>query len=200
MWLPTQFMYRFEKNGTPTALKDFIEEITPYDQWKPSRNALGFVEELKGGFQNAIGKDFFVDNFTIQKDKNTLFCLFFFTPHIRGFEKMLESKWKIDSENGRGWKYSWSQQNLFAEQTTNKLEYALERFLSKTARSNGEIYEFTLRSGFLPKHATEIFSAWQEVSKISVLLPNGQNARKKSFYISYTNYRDAYSKVNIRLN
>ena len=84
LWLPTQFMYRFEKNGTPTALKDFIEEIIPYEEWNKSSNVWNFVEELKKGFQEAIGNDFFVDNFTIQKDSNTVFCLFFFTSHIKG--------------------------------------------------------------------------------------------------------------------
>jgi three-Cys-motif partner protein len=34
LWLPTQFMYRFESNGTPQALKDFIEELVPYKNWK----------------------------------------------------------------------------------------------------------------------------------------------------------------------
>jgi three-Cys-motif partner protein len=106
LWLPTQFMYRFANNGTPEALKDFITEIIPdFDTWKPG-NVWHFIAELKKGFQNFLGDNFFVDTFTIQKDANTVFCLYFFTSHIKGFEKMLEAKWEIDKENGRGWEYN----------------------------------------------------------------------------------------------
>lgn len=106
LWLPTQFMYCFESNGTPLALKDFLGEIVPYKDWKISDSVWFFIEQMKNGFQNAVGLDFFVDNFTIQKDSNTVFCLFFFTSHIRGFEKMLEAKWEIDTEQGKGWNYT----------------------------------------------------------------------------------------------
>lgn len=34
LWLPTQFMYRFSRNGTPEALLSFIEELTDYKEWK----------------------------------------------------------------------------------------------------------------------------------------------------------------------
>lgn len=34
LFLPTQFMYRFDANGTPEALIDFIDELTEYKNWK----------------------------------------------------------------------------------------------------------------------------------------------------------------------
>jgi len=199
LWLPTQFMYRFEKNGTPTALKDFIEEIIPFEQWNQSKNVWSFVQELRNGFQDSMGKKFFVDNFTIQKDNNTVFCLFFFTSHIKGFEKMLESKWKIDTEEGKGWDYSGNLPSLFHEQKTNVLAEKLENYLESVGRTNGEIYEFTLRQGFLPKHTVEVFIDWQNTDKIDVVLENGSKARKKSFYISYKNFKTEFSKVTIKI-
>jgi three-Cys-motif partner protein len=201
LWLPTQFMYRFEKNGTPKALKDLIEEIVPYKEWKQSDSVWRFVDEMKAGFQKGVGDDYFVDHFTIQKDRNTVFCLFFFTSHIKGYEKMLESKWQIDDEFGKGWNYSGNQNTLFSQQKTNPLEEKLLAYLSAEPRMNGDVFEFTLRQGFLPKHTNEIFTTWQQNGKLEVILSNGKPARKRAFYIAYKYYKDKneYQKVTYKL-
>ncbi len=199
LWLPTQFMYRFEKNGTPTALKDFIEEIVPFEKWETSDNVWSFVVQMKDSFQNAMGEEFFVDYFTIQKDSNTVFCLFFFTSHIKGYEKMLEAKWEIDTEQGKGWEYTGNTPSLFYEQKTNSLVEKLEPYLRSKPRTNGEVYEFTLRQGFLPKHCVEIFIDWQQNQKLKVILENGKNARKRSFYLNYKNYKEDFNKVTISI-
>lgn len=198
LWLPTQFMYRFEANGTPLALKDFIEEIVAFDKWQSSDNVWSFVKELKLGFQNALSQKHFVDNFTIQKDNNTVFCLFYFTPHIKGFEKMLEAKWELDTEQGKGWNYYGNNPSLFFQQKTNLLEERLLEFLKDKLKTNGEVYVFTLRQGFLPKHANEIFYNWQQNQRLKVKLQNGENARKRSFYISYEHYKNDFSKVTFK--
>jgi three-Cys-motif partner protein len=122
LWLPTQFMYRFATNGTPESLKDFITEIIPNFSEMNADNVWNFIHSLKHGFQEYIGKQSFVDTFTIQKDSRSVFCLFFFTSHIKGYEKMLEAKWEIDTEFGKGWDYSGNQLSIFHEQKTNPLE------------------------------------------------------------------------------
>lgn len=199
LWLPTQFMYRFASNGTPEALKDFIVELIPnFNEWRPG-NVWNFVLQLKEGFQAFLGDKFFVDIFTIQKDINTVFCLFFFTSHIKGFEKMLEAKWEIDTEQGKGWDYSGNQPSLFHDQKTNPLEEKLREYLKNKKRFNGELYEFTLRQGFLPKHANEVFYNLQNNNELVVLTANGEKARKKSFYIAYNYYKDDNKKVNFNL-
>jgi three-Cys-motif partner protein len=201
LWLPTQFMYRFDTNGTPESLKDFIDELVPYKDWKETDNVWGFISQLKEGFQSVLGDNFFVDTFTIQKDVNTVFCLFFFSSHIKGFEKMLEAKWEIDTEQGKGWDYAGNQPSLFHEHKTNPLEERLIGFLNTQKRYNGEIYEFTLKQGFLPKHTNEIFYNWQNNDKLEVLTNTGEKARKKSFYISYNYYKnkDEKKKVTFKL-
>jgi len=198
LWLPTQFMYRFEKNSTPKALKDFIEELVPYEKWNESRNSREFVEELRDGFQNAIGDSFFVDNFIIQKDPGTTFALFFFTPHIKGFEKMLESKWEVDNEHGTGWSYNSNQLSLFTENKVNPLAEKLREFLSAKERTNGELYFFTIKQGFLPKHINEILRDWQNTSKIDVKNVDGSRVRRSAFYINYQNYRKNHSRITIQ--
>jgi three-Cys-motif partner protein len=199
LWLPTQFMYRFAENGTPEALKDFIEELVKYKDWKKNDNVWNFIFQLKEGFNACLGNKYFVDTFTIQKDINTVFCLFFFSSHIKGFEKMLEAKWEIDTEQGKGWNYTGNQPSLFHEQKTNPLEESLNAFLKNNQRTNGEIYDFTLRLGFLPKHTNEVFYNWQNTDKLDVTTSTGEKARKRSFYIAYNYYRDDNKKVTFKL-
>lgn len=200
LWLPTQFMYRFESNGTPPALIDFIEEMVPYDKWKQSSNPWDFIEELKIGFQKTMSEDFFVDNFSIQKDKNTVFCLFFFSPHIKGFEKIIEAKWKIDTEYGKGWNYTGNQPSLFHDLKTNGLEEKLIQYLKESDRTNADIYEFVLRCSFRPKHAKEVFSALQKQGVLIVEEADGTPARRNSFYITYEYFHKEPSKVKFKLN
>jgi hypothetical protein len=164
----------------------FIEELTDYKEWKKNDSVWKFIAQLKIGFQNYLGDQYFVDNFSLQKEENTVFCLYFFTTHIKGFEKMLEAKWEIDTDQGRGWKYSDSsiQVSLFEEAFTNELEDRLKNYL-KEKRFNGEVFEFTLRQGYLPKHTKQIFQQWQNNNLLDVNLANGQKARKNSFYLKY---------------
>lgn len=199
LWLPTQFMYRFADNGTPEALKDFIEEITQYKGWKQNDNVWSFIAQLKNGFQEYIGNNYFVDTFTIQKDVSTVFCLFFFSSHIKGFEKMLEAKWDIDTEQGKGWDYTGNQPSLFHEQKTHPLEIKLQDFLKDNKKYNSDVYEFTLRQGFLPKHTNEVLYNWQNENKIDVIMASGTKARKKSFYVSYDYYKNDKKKVFYKL-
>jgi len=196
LWLPTQFMYRFASNGTPEALKDFITEIIPkFNEWRPG-NVWSFISEMKQGFQDFLGNNFFVDTFTIQKDTNTVFCLFFFTSHIKGFEKMLEAKWEIDTEYGKGWDYTGNTPSLFHEHKTNPLETKLKEFLRSKKCYNGELYEFTLRQGFLPKHTNEICYNWRKEGKLSVIKADGTEiTNKRHTYLSYKYFKEESQKV-----
>jgi hypothetical protein len=112
---------------------------------------------------------------------------------------MLEAKWEIDTEQGKGWDYAGNQPSLFHAQKTNPLEEKLREFLNGNKRHNGEVYEFTLRLGFLPKHTNEIFYNWQNNDKIDVVTATGEKARKKSFYVAYNYYRDENKKVSFKL-
>ena len=199
LFLPTQFMYRFNEAGTPEALKDFIDEMVPFNEWKKSDSVWKFINQLLDGFRNFLGPDYFVDSFTIQKDANTVFCLFFFSSHIRGFEKMLEAKWKIDQEYGRGWEYSGNEPSLFHEQKTNKLEDLLILYLKESERSNGEVHEYTLRNGFLPTHATQVLTALAETKGFRISRGDGEKPRKKAFYINYKSYKEEYGKIKIKM-
>lgn len=199
LWLPTAQMYRFEENGTPEALYDFLDDmdIEPYKQRK---SIWKFIDRLKQGFNSTVGEDFFVDTFSIKKDEKTVFCLYFFTSHIRGFEKMMESKWSIDEEFGRGWEFTGNNPSLFVEHKTNKFEEQLRNYIKSGRRYNSDIFTFSLQNSHLPSHATEILADWQSNGMVDVLLKDGTPARKNSFYVKYRrkdhpDYQKVYFKI-----
>lgn len=102
LFLPTQFMFRFERKGRPKSLHKFIEELIPENQWTNSHTGIDFIENLTNAFMHKLGHKHFVDSFIITRDVNQFFCLFFFTSHPYGFETMLNAKWLLD-EKVRSW-------------------------------------------------------------------------------------------------
>lgn len=199
LFLPTQFMYRFDEKGTPEALIQIIEELVDLEKWEASNSVYKFIEQFKEALKSYLGSDFFVDTFTIEKDAATVFCLFFFSSHIRGFEKMLETKWQIDEDEGKGWSYE-KTGNLFADFKTNPLEEKLVNLISRNDKvHNGAIYEFTLRNGFLPTHTVEIFNSLQLKGNLEVLSVIGEKIRKGAFYINYENFKNFPEKVYFKM-
>ncbi|MFN8365798.1 MAG: three-Cys-motif partner protein TcmP [Candidatus Kapaibacterium sp.] len=186
LFLPTQHMYRFSKKGTPQSLIRLLDELIDIEQWKISTSAYDFIQQLTNALRTFLGTRYFVDTFTIEKDPQTMYCLFFFSSHIRGFEKMLEAKWEIDSEQGRGYSYEKSI-GLFASLKIDPLADKLQLWLKECVRHNGEVYEFGLQHGFLPKHVNEVLTDWQEHGLIEVRTEDGKAVRKKAFYINYDN-------------
>lgn len=199
LFLPTQFMFRFEKKGAPESLKKFINELVPKDKWPNSSTGIDFIENLTEYFRKAVGDNFFVDSFIITRDKNQFFSLFFFTSHIYGFDRMLEAKWEIDKEEGRGWYYE-KTLSLFNSRplkpNTVKFEEALISFLKEDLKTNGEIYEFTIRNGHLSGHANDILTRLQNEGIIEVQ-SNSTTPRRGSFFINYKDYRDNYDKIKV---
>ena len=202
LFLPTQHMFRFERKGAPKALHSFIEELVPLNQWPNSHTGIDFIENLKSAFRDYLGIEYFVDSFIITRDKNQFFCLFFFTSHIYGFDKMLEAKWEIDSEEGRGWSYKNPDAlTLFTPSFTtkvNKLEVFFRSFL-KESRTNAEIYEATLHQGFRPTHAVEVLKGLASQNLLNVTSNDGHKWRKGAFYINYGDYCNRPNQISIQL-
>jgi three-Cys-motif partner protein len=200
LFLPTQFMFRFEKQGTPECLVDFISELMPVEQWPASETGIDFIENLTEAFRKTLGEHF-VDSFIITRDKNQFFCLFFFTSHIYGFDRMLDAKWTIDEEEGRGWQYE-SENTLFNQTEKKANTYKFERKLIdflKTEKTNSQLYQFTLHNGHLPSHTNEILIKLQDEGKLTALKNDGTKARKSSFYINYKDYKNEPSKIKLKI-
>jgi three-Cys-motif partner protein len=200
LFLPTQFMFRFETKGTPVSLKDFISELMPAEEWPSSETGVEFIEKLTYSFRKAFEGSTFVDSFIISRDLNQFFCLFFFTNHIYGFDRMLEAKWKLDEEEGRGWHYK-QESDLFCQiekqANTSKYESNLRDFLS-IPRTNGQIYRFQLDNGHRSLHTNDILKKFQAEGKLNIFNKDGSVGRKSAFYICYKNYKDEPDKITIK--
>lgn len=197
LFLPTQFMYRFSENGTPESLSTFIEELGL--EFSSKESGISFIEKIKEGFRGRLSADHFVDSFIIQREKNQFFALFFFTSHILGFERMLKAKWSIDEHEGRGWQPK-AQADLFTiieeDPEIRPLEDRLKEYIKAKPRSNREIYEFTLRSGFLPSHAINVLNSLNIVVKSGI----GAKVRKGAFYLNSRDWKNNPDKITIELN
>lgn len=199
LFQPSSFLFRFSEKGTPEALSGFMEELSKGNPWPSGLDAMGYIQHTKKLLRQRLTGTHFVDSFTIQKDPKTIYCLFFFTGHIRGFEKMLEAKWKFNRETGQGWHYSSAagENDLFDRPTaqTHTLEKALnERLQGGGFVTNAEIYRVTLENGFLPKHSKEILTAWQKSGTIHVEPPP---PRSGVFYLDYKEHEKKSRIVKI---
>ncbi len=206
LFLPISYMYRFAKkslrsNDFPGGipLQEFLTPLIKYNyEINEVNSPYDFISQLKESFKRFLNKySIFVDTFTIERDSQNIYCLFFFTPHILGFEKMLETKWKIDEQQGRGFRLNKEQESLFTEIEMSSYSDELKDFiLQGKGKTNSDLYIFGLRKGFLPKHTKHILKDWQDNnSKFKVYLSNGKEARKNSFYISYKNYGNNPRKI-----
>ena len=115
---------------------------------------------------------------------------------------MLEAKWKLNSATGRGWHFSDALDSdpLFSlEAQTSELERVLDKLIRDgNGVSNVEIFDATLRAGFLPKHANEVLKSWQNFGKITAEPSDPRPVRKGAFYLNYENFKNRDRRIIIR--
>ncbi|QDH78732.1 three-Cys-motif partner protein TcmP [Echinicola soli] len=204
LFLPTQFMFRFERKGAPECLKKFIRELLPEREWPNSHTGIDFIENLKSAFRSHLGNEYYVDTFIIKREANQYFCLFFFTSHIYGFEKMLEAKWQVDKNEGRGWDFNANgSMSLFVDQVSqarvNKLEASLLSHL-KIPRTNVDLYWFILHEGFRTVHGNDVLKRLSREGKINVTPVGGEKTRRGAFYLGHDYYKDNLAKILVKSN
>ena len=200
LFLPVSHMYRFAhksisdedfKGGAP--LKEFLESVIELsEESEIPKNKIKFIEYLKQSFKNFLSElSIFVDTFTIERDKQNIYCLFFFTPSVLGFEKMLEAKWKLDESQGKGFTF-FSGPCLFSELELSDYPERLEDYIKRSKKiNNADVYLFGLKNGFLPKHTRKVFKSWQNSNNgFKVSQEDGTPTRRSSFYISCKNHSD----------
>lgn len=188
LFLPTQFMYRFEKKSTPECLYNFLTEVMTEEELGKSNSGIDFIHNLRDGFGANLKGKHYVDSFIITRDTNEYFALFFFTSHLYGFEKFLEAKWNIDEEEGRGWSPQFDAVDLFSiietQAITDKFEEQLIQFLSKL-RSNIEIHHFTIENRHLTTHTVPILKKLQNSNNLIIHTTDKSKPRKGAFYIGW---------------
>ena len=124
--------------------------------------------------------------------QSNYFALFFLTSNVYGFEKILETKWKLDEKDGNGFELP-KQASLFddleAEEHKriifNKLLERTVSYLRSGEKTNQELYFFALTNEFLPKHMAEVLSALRQNGRLEIKEIAGcKSAMPGAFYIN----------------
>lgn len=200
LFLPISHMYRFaEKSindpfpgGYP--LRNFLTELFGKNL-STFNSVYDFIIRLKNQFRVYLQpQEVFVDTFTIERDSSNVYCLFFFTSHIRGYEKMLGAKWRIDPNRGKGYTKN-KTLSFFSEIEISGYDQKLYTYIAESPyRTNKELYEFGLMNGFLPKHTNKILRKWKDGGEIQVFPLDNKTVR--GFYINYGSNRTVGFKIS----
>ncbi len=209
LFLPISHMQRFtnvamQDDDSVTQyepLRTFVYSFFPNDDHPIRQNTVKAKEYIQYIADALKFEDkYYTTSYYIERDKANIFALFFMSSNIFGFEKILETKWKLDEEHGGGFRIPDKDQTLnmfadeFAIETKNENARKLRSILIdalKTPKTNNEIYELVLRNEFLPKHANEVLKEMQDGNAKFIVLnyKTGDKARKNSFYLSHKYYK-----------
>lgn len=214
LFLPISPMQRFTAKAVDSEeapylpLKTFVESFFPYDH--PIKNGKLSVSEYIDCVKDALkfGK-YYSTSFAIERDASNRYALFFISSHIYGFEKILEVKWQMDEDEGRGFSqpelnptfslFQDEEKRIAQEENYSKLEILLESFL-RDDRDNKEVYKYILEQEFLPRHANQVLRTLQDSGQLEVTdLQTQKAARKGSFYLTWENYKQSAPRVRFKL-
>jgi hypothetical protein len=174
-------------------------------QSKNDRNLI-FIDYLKKAL--SFNEKFYSASYYIQRDKGNYFTLFFITPNLLGFEKIIDVLWYLDKNAGSGFdkekksdEKNKNQINLldiidYRPDSVKKikrmkqLDNIIDSFLKNKdmERNNDELTKLILKNSFRIKHANEKLNKLQTNGVIEVInKQNGELARKGSFYLGAKN-------------
>lgn len=198
IFLPINQMFRFkDKTVGDEVKKDFLPLKKFIEQFGIDVNAVDGDIDLINEIEQSLSFDgkYFSTSYHIKNQQGKYYALFFVTSNIYGLEKILEVKWKLDDQQGSGF-HNTSQVDMFLEtQKIDGLKEKLNIFLQEI-RNNNEIYEWTLKQGFMPKHTNQILKELQNSKKLKIT-PDA--TRKGSFYINYDHYKNQTVKIGLQL-
>lgn len=217
LFLPISFMHRFkntslvEEKSCYQALNDFITKLFPegHQMLVPENLSIDkFIQYTTEAF--SFNNKYYCANHTIERSKGNLFAVFFITSHIYGLERMLTVKWDEDKEFGQGHRIKPDQVSLFEQEEKQEIQNhnyeslsnELNAFIKKKEKiTNLELYEFTLRKNFLPKHSNQILNNWKKEKAIVILdaLTNIQIDKPRTFYNKWDDYKTKIPKIIIKL-
>ncbi|MGA2298736.1 MAG: three-Cys-motif partner protein TcmP [FCB group bacterium] len=186
LFLPIDHMYRFiekskdEKFQGGFQLRKFMSELFPKG-FPTVDSPIEFINILEIQLHKYL--DIFgIDTFTIEKQRNKFYTLFFFTNNERGFCTWLESKWKLDEEEGTGYRFDGNIQALFSLKKLNYQNNLIKFLKEKDIVTNIHLYWFGLNNGMLPKHSHKILTELKKEDRIEIISLDGKPNR--SFYLN----------------
>jgi len=198
VFLPINQMTRFkDKTLGDDVKKDFLPLKKFIEQFNVDVDTINNDEELIKKIEQSFsfGEKYFSTSYHIKNQQGNYYALFFVTSHIYGLEKILEVKWKLDDQQGSGF-HNNNQADMFLEtQKIDELKEELNLYLQET-KNNNEIYEWTLKQGFMPKHTNQILKEWQSSKRLKT---TPDTVRRGSFYINYDNHKKQIVKIGLQL-
>lgn len=188
LFLPISFMYRFSKSAISTGfvggepLEEFLRELFGEDLISVLKISSidEFISVIIEKFKTYLTVPF-IDDFVLTTEDSNKYSLFFFSFNKKGFRKIIEAKWNLDKEYGRGVNRE-ENFNLFSGAHSNNYEDKLVNFIiNSEGKTNEELLDFGFENRFLPKHTKEILDKLLSNGKIKIESLDGLVA--KNFYI-----------------
>ena len=97
-------------------------------------------------------------------------------------EKIIETKWQIDKEHGKGFKLE-KTPSFFNEIELSGFKQKVQSYIeSSEYRTNAELYFFGLENGFLPKHTKSVLDDFDRTELI-VEIVSLDSKPAKSYYL-----------------
>jgi len=199
LFLPVMQMYRFTETAFIYEEKPHYENLRKFilsffDNPTELNNAsiFSFIQSIKKSL--SINDTYYTCSHYIERGKGSYYAIFFICSNIYGLEKMLETKWKLDPGQGKGFKQNEAplQPSMFDEeikafdilQSISTLENIIYQEITKNGiLTNVELYELTLKNEFLPKHSTIALNNLIKKGKIRKI------NNTKGSGINYDNYK-----------
>ena len=213
LFLPISQIYRFtgkvisEHDTKVKALKNFIESFFPDHTHPIYDNNMVHEKELIEHVRKALtfNDRFYATSYFIQRDQRQhYYALFSIMPNIYGLEKNLAVKWKLNEESGEGFEQPKQMFDMFGDhfkeqakrEKYNELKSLLLHFIEQQGViTNVDLYEFTLKNMFLPKHSNEVLKQLYKDGVIDIITIG--EAKYGAFYQNYTHYKDKIFKIEI---
>jgi three-Cys-motif partner protein len=200
LFLPVMQMYRFtetaflhEEKPHYENLRKFIISFFNNPTDLNNDSIFKYIQSIKESL--SINDMYYSCSYYIERGKGSYYALFFICSNIYGLEKMLETKWTLDTGHGKGFKQNENpmQLSMFEEeirtldtlQSISTLENAIYQKITQNGTlTNVELYRLTLKNEFLPKHTTIALDNLIKENKIRRIDNSKGNG------VNYTNYKN----------
>lgn len=212
LFLPVSFMQRFKNIALESDkkcyehLQKFINDFFPENHLilEPEKiSTIEFIDYLKQAF--SLNNKYYATAHSIERSPNNYFAVFFITSHILGLEKMLQTKWELDEDYGKGFRIISDNYNLFEIEEKNqikednfkRLKEKVISFIKNKRVSNDDLYRFVLTEDFLPTHINLVLKDLLKNNKIKIIDANNfkEIVSVRSFYIAYKYYKNSKPRL-----
>ncbi|HKI76909.1 MAG TPA: three-Cys-motif partner protein TcmP [Ignavibacteriaceae bacterium] len=185
LFIPIFYMYRFAvktiRDDFPEgkAIKYFLNELFS-GEIPDISSAKKLINNIKIKFKRYMEIPY-VQTFVIERDKTNVYCLFFFTHNKLGYQKMVEAKWRIDKNSGRGFK-GITDPSFFEEYEAANLVDKILKFIDLSdGKTNEELKDFGYDLEFLPRDVNKCLNKLFKENKITRISLDGKDVN--GFYL-----------------